>query len=79
MFTRKELQRMNKIDQRDRLKEEPFSYQITKAQMTRIAYEGRHIMTLSEKDTLKLIKKIQGADTFQAQLILAKVTGHFKH
>ena len=70
---------MGKIDQRDRLKDKPFDYQISKNKLTRISYEGRHILTLSEKDTLKLEKKLQGADDFQIQLILAKATGHFKH
>lgn len=70
---------MSKIDQRNRLEKEPFAYQITKSHRTRITYEGRHIMTLNEKDTLKLQKKLQGADIFHQQLALAKVTGHFKH
>lgn len=70
---------MAKIDQRDRLKDKPFDYQFNKNGSSRLFYEGRHIMTLSEKDTLKLQKKLQGADDFQIQLALAKVTGHFKH
>lgn len=70
---------MSKIDRRNRLKDQPFDYQITKSRCTRITYDHRPIMTLSEKDTLKLEKKLQGADDFQIQLILAKVTGHFKH
>lgn len=70
---------MAKIDQRDKLKDKPFDYQITKQGKTLLFYEGRQIMTLGIKDTLKLEKKLQGKDDFDVQLILAKVTGHFKH
>ncbi len=70
---------MSKIDQRDRLKENPFDYQITKQGKTRLFFEGREIMMLGNKDTEKLKKRIEGKNDFDKQLILAKVTGHFKH
>ena len=70
---------MKNIDKNNRLRSNPFGHQVNKNNTTRITYEGRHIMTLSEKDTLKLVNKLRNADDFQEQLILAKVTGHFKH
>jgi len=70
---------MAKIDQRDKLKENPFDYQITKQGKTLLYYEGRQIMTLGIKETLKLEKKLLGKDDFDVQLVLAKATGHFKH
>lgn len=70
---------MGKIDQRDRLKESPFDYNITKSKKMMIYFENRHIMTLSEKESGKIERKLKGQNEFNIQLILAKVTGNFKH
>lgn len=70
---------MGNLDQRDRLKECPFDYQMTKANKMMIFFENRMIMTLSEKMATKLNAKLQVADEFNQQLLLAKATGHFKH
>lgn len=67
------------IDQRGRLREEPFSYMTTKDSKVRIFYENREIMILSVKDSLKLLRRIENRDAFEVQLALAKVTGNFKH
>lgn len=67
------------IDRREKLKENPFSYTVTKAQKAMLYYEGRQIMMLSEKDTKKFISKINGKSGVEEQLVLAKVTGNFKH
>lgn len=69
---------MSDIDKRDRLKENPFSYKVTKGNKTLIYYENRMIKTLNEKETKKLIEKINGLDGFEIQLALAKITGNFK-
>lgn len=37
------------------------------------------IMTISGKNAGKLLSKLANADDFQEQLILAKITGNFKH
>ena len=70
---------MKRTDKRGRLDTNPFDYHIDKKNVTRIYYEGRHIMTLSNDKTLKLQGKLQGLDDHGIQLVLAKVTGHFKH
>lgn len=69
----------NKIDERGRLEEQPFDYRITKDQKVLIRWNGRLIMTLSEKKATKLIASLKNADEREAQLLLAKATGHFKH
>ncbi|WP_432666188.1 hypothetical protein R9X47_07670 [Wukongibacter baidiensis] len=69
---------MTEIDKRDKLRENPFSYKITKANKTLIYYENRMIKTLNEKETKRLIKKIDGLSQFEVQLALAKITGNFK-
>ena len=70
---------MGNLDQRDKLKENPFDYQMTKANKMMIFFENRMIMTVSEKKAIKLHAKLEVADEFNQQLILAKATGHFKH
>ena len=70
---------MSNIDKRDRLKEKPFSYKITKANKTFIYFENKSIKILNEKETKNFISKINGKDDFQIQLVLAKITGNFKH
>lgn len=69
---------MGNIDNRDRLKENPFSYKMTKALKTIIFYEGKQIKILSEKETKKLSARIQNKSEFDIQLELAKITGNFK-
>ena len=68
------------MDQRDILKEEqPFSYKITKQGSAFLYFKGKHIKTVSPK----LVRKIEAAearnDSLDVQLVLAKLTGHFKH
>jgi len=72
------VKKVGEIDKRDRLKENPFSYKITKANKALIYYENRMIKTLNEKETKKFINRINGLDNFEIQLALAKITGNFK-
>ncbi len=69
---------MNDVDKRNRLREKPFSYRITKGNRTLIYFENRMIKTLNEKETKKLSSKINGLNEFEIQLLLAKLTGNFK-
>lgn len=70
---------MSNIDNRDKLKENPFSYKITKALKTIIYWNNKQIMMLSEKDTKKFLSRIENKSEFDIQLELAKITGNFKH
>lgn len=70
---------MSKIDKRDKLKQKPFNYIVTKANKIIIYYENRQIMTLNEKNSVRLQKRINGKSGFDVQLELAKITGNFKH
>lgn len=70
---------MSNIDNHDRLKESPFSYKVTKSFKTFIYYEGRQIKILNEKDTNRLLTRVQNKSEFDIQLELAKITGNFKH
>jgi hypothetical protein len=37
------------------------------------------VMTLKEKDSNKFLERIENVELKEAQLIMAKVTGNFKH
>lgn len=69
---------MSKIDKRDRLKENPFDYKITKGDKMLVYYEGRQIMILNNKDTKKFRDSARNKSEMEIQLMLAKITGNFK-
>ncbi|MFE7064862.1 hypothetical protein ABN702_21035 [Bacillus haimaensis] len=71
---------MSEIDKRNRLSEEPFTYQITKKGIVFIHYEGKQIKIVKDKEAERLIAKIQEVEDnmTEVQLLLAKITGNFK-
>ena len=71
---------MSEIDKRNRLSEEPFSYQITKNGTVAINYRGKQIKVVKEKEAERLITKIKAVENniLEVQLLLAKITGNFK-
>lgn len=70
---------MNQIDQRDKLKEEPFSYRVSKDNKVFLFWNDKQVMILKGKESEKFLSKIDRADSFESQLIMAKITGNFKH
>ncbi|PNZ76917.1 hypothetical protein CD111_05570 [Mammaliicoccus stepanovicii] len=72
---------MRSIDKRGKLSEDPFSYQITKKRTVRIFFGGKEIKILKDAKAEQLIKKMEAVDydDYDVQLLLAKVTGNFKH
>lgn len=70
---------MDRIDKRNRLSEEVFTYRITKDKKVFISFQGRHVTTLVGKASEKFLSKIHSADFKEAQLLMAKARGNFKH
>jgi hypothetical protein len=70
---------MSEIDKRRKLEEQPFTYRTTKDGKVFIHWRGRQIMILKGEQAKKFISSIAKADSQQAQLLMARVTGHFKH
>lgn len=66
-------------DARNRLEEFPFSYRATKSGEVHIAYRHRFVTIVRGIEAEKLLGKLADADEVVRQLLLAKVTGHFKH
>ena len=67
------------IDKRSKLDEKIFTYRITKDKKVFILFHGKQVTTLSKNKAEEFITKIAGKDEKDAQLIMAKATGHFKH
>lgn len=55
-----------------------FTYTITKKNTVMIRYHGKHIYTVGEKKSAKLISTLLEGDEEAQQMALAKVTGNFK-
>ena len=55
-----------------------FSSRAHKDGTVRIAYRGRVVTTLAGNDAARFLSRVAGADTAQAQLVMAKATGNFK-
>ena len=70
---------MGEVDKRGKLDEEPFSYKVSKDKKVFIYWHGKLVMTLKEKDSSKFLERIENVELKEAQLIMAKVTGNFKH
>ena len=67
------------LDKRGKLDEEVFAYRITKDNKVFVSWYGKHVTTLSGAKAEAFTANIKNADSKQAQLLMAKATGHFKH
>jgi hypothetical protein len=67
-----------KVDGRNRLAEEIFSYQVSKDQKVFLFWNGKQVKILKGQEAQKFLKRIAGLAPYQTQLVMAKVTGNFK-
>lgn len=56
----------------------PFTYREVEDRTVRIAWNGRHVVTLAGAKAARFLAQVAGADPEQAQLLMARVTGNFK-
>ena len=66
------------VDKRGRLDEEIFSYRESKDKVF-IFWYNKQVMILKGQQARKFIDKIAHLDGKAAQLVMAKITGNFKH
>ncbi|MBA3469779.1 MAG: hypothetical protein H0T53_09055 [Herpetosiphonaceae bacterium] len=66
-------------DQRNLLDAEPFDYRVSKDGKVFITWHGRQVMILKDQAARKFLQTIEGRSGKAAQLVLAKITGNFKH
>ena len=70
---------MQEIDKRGRLEGEPFSYQATRQGLVFIYWNGKRVMTIKGKPAANFLRNIGEAGSQEAQLLMARTTGNFKH
>ena len=58
---------------------EPFSFISTKSGLVQISFNGKTITNLKGKAASRFLMKVDFGDKNNAQLAMAKATGHFKH
>lgn len=67
------------MSREDLIAEAPFDYQLTKGGLTQIFYRGRLVKTLSGRESNRFSNKLASLGPAEAQLAMARITGHFKH
>ncbi len=69
------------IDARGRLEDEPFQHRVTKDGRVLVSFDARQVAVVAGKRAARLIRELEaaGADVARVQMLLAKVTGNFKH
>lgn len=70
---------MDNIDKRNRLEKEPFLYRVSKDNKVFIFWDEKRVMILKGKESEKFLAKIEKVYKIESQLIMAKITGNFKH
>lgn len=72
-------ERNKEVDKRNRLDEDVFTYREGKDGKVFIYWYGKQVMILKDKEAKKFLAKITGLEHKPAQLVMAKITGNFKH
>jgi hypothetical protein len=67
------------VDKHNSFDEEVFSYRTNKNGKVFIYWHGKQIMILKDQAAQKFLGRVAGLDNRAAQLVMAKVTGNFKH
>lgn len=70
---------MNNFDRRGKLAAQPFSFRETKDGKVFISWHGKPVMTLHGPAAEKFLAAVEQAAEQDAQLLMARLTGHFKH
>ena len=70
---------MSKIDKRGKLEAEPFSFRMTKDRKVFIRWNGKQVLALKGTAAEKFLASVANVNAQQAQLVMARITGHFKH
>ncbi len=66
-------------DKRNIFADEVFTYRTGKDGKVFIYWHGKQVMILKDKQARDFLSKVEGLDERAAQLVMAKITGNFKH
>lgn len=67
------------MDKRKKLKENRFSYKVSKSNKVFIYFQNKEIMILKNIEAQDLIRTLENATSYEIQYYLATITGNFKH
>jgi hypothetical protein len=70
---------MSKNAEKNPLEDLPFSYRQYKNGGVSVFYKDYEVTVLNGKSAEKFNSRIENADEMEKQLIMAKITGNFKH
>jgi hypothetical protein len=66
------------VDERHMLDAEIFSYRVAKDGKVFIAWHGKQVMIVKGEAARTFLRRIDGLERLDAQLVMAKLTGNFK-
>jgi hypothetical protein len=72
-------ERVSEIDKRNRLADEVFTYRTSKDGRVFITWHGQQVKILKGRAAQKFLADIADLDGRDAQLVMARITGNFKH
>jgi len=61
------------------LRRQRFSFTESKTGLVQISFDGKAVTRLSGREASKFLNNVHGDSSHQQQLLMAKVTGNFKH
>ncbi len=70
---------MGEIDKRHTLDEEVFSYRATEDGKVFLFWRGKQIKVLKGYTAQEFLEDVSDTDPKDAQMVMAKITGNFKH
>ena len=70
---------MDQRDKRNRLDHEVFSYRATKDGKIFLFWQGKQVKVLKGQIAQKFLRDVVVVDQQEAQLMMAKIMGNFKH
>ena len=66
-------------DTRGRLESDPFEWRATRDGGVRVSRGGREVTVIGGRDAQRLVAKLERASAEEAQHLLARATGHYRH
>lgn len=69
---------MSENTEKNPLEDAPFDYRKYKNGNVSISWKNKEVMILKDGNAKKFLADIEGADEFERQLAMAKITGNFK-
>ncbi|NLS78340.1 MAG: hypothetical protein GXY76_13870 [Chloroflexi bacterium] len=70
---------MSQVDRRHVLEDEVFTYRAGEDGKVFICWRGKQVTVLKGQAALRFLARIEPLEGQEAQLVMAKSTGHFKH